>query len=95
MVTAFLYGLSNGHIVKLQRVQNFAPGLVVGLTHFCHITSALYSLHWLPVRFRIHKVLLLTFKCIHGQAPKYLIDLLTVSKNSKYNFSQSQSNFAG
>lgn len=83
---SLLYGLPDVHIAKLQRVQNAAARLVVGLPRFCHITPVLCDLHWLPIRYRIHfKILLLTFKCLHGLAPKYLSDLLTVSKPSRYN----------
>ena len=50
---------------------------------FCSIFS---SENRLPIRYRIHfKILLLTFKCLHGLAPKYLSDLLTVSEPSRYN----------
>lgn len=36
------------------------------------------SLHWLPVKFRIHfKILLLTYKALDGQAPAYVAELLT------------------
>ncbi len=42
-----------------------------------HITPILYMLHWLPVEQQIHfKLLLTTFKVIHGQAPDYMRDLL-------------------
>ena len=34
---------------------------------------SLCTLHWLPVEFRIHfKIIIITFKAIHGQAPLYL-----------------------
>ena len=37
------------------------------------------ELHWLPVELHIQfKILVLAFKCIHGQAPVYLSDLVTV-----------------
>ena len=37
----------------------------------------LLQLHWLPVSFRINsKILLLTFKAIHGLAPSYINDLV-------------------
>ncbi len=40
--------------------------------------SGLPRRHWLPVECRIDfKVLLITFKALHGKAPKYLSDLLT------------------
>ncbi|KAF7647629.1 hypothetical protein LDENG_00169210 [Lucifuga dentata] len=44
-----------------------------------HITPILAGLHWLPVCFRIDfKILLLVFKALHGQAPIYICDLLTL-----------------
>ena len=34
-------------------------------------------LHWLPVHFRINfKMLVLTFRALHGQAPPYISDLI-------------------
>ena len=42
-----------------------------------HISPVLKSLHWLPVSVRIEfKILLLTFRALHGQAPSYIRDLL-------------------
>ena len=42
-------------------------------------------LHWLPVKARMQfRILLITFKAIHGLAPKYLFDLLTF-QSSLYN----------
>ena len=44
-----------------------------------HITPALKQLHWLPIEERIKfKVLLTTFKALHGKGPEYLRELLTV-----------------
>ena len=41
------------------------------------VTPILKSLHWLPIRARIeYKILLLTFKCIHGTGPEYLCQLI-------------------
>ena len=41
------------------------------------IESVLVDLHWLPVTQRIdYKILLLTFKALHGLAPAYLSELL-------------------
>ena len=43
-----------------------------------HITPILKELHWLPIPARIHyKVILLTFKAIHGLAPTYLSELIS------------------
>ena len=42
-----------------------------------HISPVLASLHWLPVKARADlKVLLLTYKALHGLAPTYLSDLV-------------------
>ena len=80
------FGLPNVQIAKLQRVQNAAARLILGIGKFSHITPALYELHWLPVSLRIdYKILLLTFKCIYGLAPTYLSDLISIKSNSLYN----------
>ena len=50
------------------------------------------TLHWLPVKYRIHfKVLLLTFKAINLLAPSYICDLVTVKKPSNYNLRSNNS----
>ena len=42
-------------------------------------------LHWLPVKLRIdYKILLITFKVIHGLAPDYLDELISVKASSRY-----------
>ena len=39
----------------------------------------LADLHWLPVEQRVtFKLCLIVFKCLHGQAPSYLTDLIEV-----------------
>ena len=69
--------LSKTSINRLQLVQNAAARLLTRSPKRSHITPILFSLHWLPIHFRIHfKVLLLTFKALHGQAPAYISELL-------------------
>ena len=52
---------------------------------YCHITPLLRELHWLPVRFRVDfKILLVTFKILHGVAPSYLEDLVSALPASHY-----------
>jgi len=81
-----LFDLPKAQIAKLQRVQNAAARLILGIRKFSHITPALYELHWLPVSLRIdYKILLLTFKCICGLAPTYLSDLISIRSHSLYN----------
>ena len=77
------YGLPQCQISKLQRVQNAAARIALDLWKFCHITPALRQLHWLPVVKRIQfKILLLTFKAIHGLSPPYISELITVKPKS-------------
>ena len=85
--SSLLYGLPNYQLNKLQRVLNASARLVCNAPRFCHISTLLRGLHWLPVEF---KILLITFKAIHGLAPKYLCDLLTF-KSSLYNLRSSGS----
>ena len=71
---------------KLQRVQNSAARLVCNISRYDNVTPVLYSLHWLPVQYRISfKILILTFKAIHGLAEEYISDLISVRDVSKYN----------
>ena len=51
--------------------------MIVGAKKRDHVTSILKELHWLPVKYRIEfKVLLLTYKALHGEGPEYLRNLL-------------------
>ena len=66
---------------KLQRVQNSAARLVTRAKKNDHITPILQRLHWLPVNARIvFKILLITYKALHNQAPGYIIELLSMYK---------------
>ena len=74
---ALVYALPDYVIQKLQKVQNFAARLVVRCGKQTHITPILKKLHWLPIQQRIeYKILLLTFKSQHDQAPDYIKDIL-------------------
>ena len=75
---SLLHGLPATKLDQMQRVQNAAARMITGTKKFDHITPVLKSLHWLPIVQRIKfKVLLLTFKALHGLAPVYLQDLIT------------------
>ena len=68
-------------MAKLQRVQNTAARLIARRKKYDHITPVLIELHWLQVKFRCeYKFLVYVFKSLHGIAPVYLQDLLTVCK---------------
>jgi len=69
---SLLYGLPQVQIDKIQRVQNAAARLTFEQPKFCHTTPVLSQLHWPPIKYRIEfKILLMTFKAIHGMAPDY------------------------
>ena len=68
----------------VQRVQNAAARLVTMASKSDHITPILFKLHWLPVKERItFKLLLITFKSLHGQAPSYISELLNIYQPSR------------
>ncbi|XP_061911245.1 uncharacterized protein LOC133655271 [Entelurus aequoreus] len=70
-------GLPMSSIKRLQLVQNAAARLLTKTRKFDHITPILAHLHWLPVHLRCDfKVLLLTYKILHGLAPAYLADCI-------------------
>ena len=72
-----LAGCEKGLVTKLQSVQNAAAKFVCGIKRFDRVTPPLEQLHWLPVSHRIHfKLLLLCYKCLNGDGPQYLTELL-------------------
>ncbi len=74
---ALLAGASKATLNKLQVVQNSAARILTRTRMRDHITPVLESLHWLPVSFRVDlKMLMLTYKALHGLAPQYLPELL-------------------
>ncbi len=81
---SLLAGVPKCLLQKVQYVQNSAARLLSGTRKYDHITPILKSLHWLPVECRIDfKILLLTYKGLHGKAPKYLSDLLVFREARK------------
>ena len=82
---SILYGSSSKVLNKLQYIQNSVARLLTHTRSRDHITPVLQNLHWLPITHRIQfKIILLTFKALHNQAPSYLSDLLhhhTPSRN--------------
>ncbi|XP_062824300.1 uncharacterized protein LOC134295487 [Anolis carolinensis] len=75
---ALYIGLPLSVIRKLKLVQNAAARLLAGALMRCHITPILLQLYWLPIEHWIaFKVMVLTFKALHGLGPMYLRDRLT------------------
>ena len=72
-----LYGISDHLLPKLQREQNAATRFITKTRKHDHITAVLINLQWLPIKQRIeYKLLLLTFRSLHGLAASCITDLL-------------------
>ena len=81
---ALLYGVPSAKLHRLQKVQNSAARVITKMKKYDHVTPLLHDLHWLPVKERIkYKILIITFKCIHGLAPAYLSDLIKFHQPSR------------
>ena len=74
-------GLAECLLKRLQFDQNCAATLVLGRHKFDSSREALADLHWLPIKAWIDfKVLTLVHRCLSGDAPEYLRNLLTILK---------------
>ena len=88
---SLLYKVPAVHMSKLQRIQNSAARLVCSTPRFNHVTPVLFSLHWLPVAYRIEfKILVLTFKAIYQLAPSYICNLVRLKEKCKYQLRSSE-----
>ena len=67
---SLLHGTTVNNIARLQRMYNSAARLILRSDS---ATPLLCILHWLPVARRIDfKLLVFTYKAVHGEKPKYL-----------------------
>ena len=74
---SLLAGLTVQNFTRLQRLSNAAARCVLMRPRDFSATDMLCELHWLPVRKRVYyKLLLLTYKTLHGSAPEYLVNQL-------------------
>ncbi len=74
---ALLIGLPSKSSQKLQFIQNSAARILMRVCKYDHITPTPKSLHWLPVSLGIeYKISLLAFRCLHGNVPLCLKELL-------------------
>ena len=79
-----LFYFDDKYMEQLQRVQNSLARVVCKTSKFCHITPALYSLHWLKIKYIIvFKINTLVYKTLHTNQPVYLRELLSLSKKQK------------
>ena len=81
---AIFAGLPNSLMNILQKVQNASAKLMTGSKKYDSATSSLYQLHWLPIKARVDfKILTLIHKCLSGNAPEYLQNLITPYKSGR------------
>lgn len=81
---SLLVNLPASTINKLQSLMNAAARVVTLTPQDEHISPVLHKLHWLPVQQRIHfKILCITYKAIHGSAPNYLCNLITIYRPTR------------
>ena len=74
---SLLYGTTVNNIARLQRMHNSAARLILRRSRSDSAMPLLCILHWLPVARRIDvKLSVFTYKAVHGDAPKYLSDLV-------------------
>ena len=81
-------GINAALIKKLQSVQNSAVQLIRKRQNQTHLSTREYlkKFHWLPVKERIvFKLLLLVHKCMIGNAPESLSNLLQFGGSSRTN----------
>ena len=91
---SLLYGLPASQLNKVQRVLNTAARPVCRAPRFSHITPLKYELHWLPLKQRNHfKILLFAFTAIHGIAPTYIQNLVSLKSQGTYITSDRQVRF--
>ena len=81
---SILYGLTDNSLYRLQKIQNTAARILARLPRFSHISSTLFDLHWLPIRYRItFKMCILTYHAYHRTAQSYLCDLIVPYVNTR------------
>ena len=76
---SLLYGIAETDLAKLQRVLNRLARVVTKSPLFTYSVPLLRSLHWLPIKYRVHfKICLLTYKALQEQQPVYLRSLIAI-----------------
>ena len=96
---ALYYGLTSDLANRIQVVQNSALPLVYNMHRYDrkHTSPLSLKLHWLKVHERIvFKILLIVHKCIGGNAPSEIQDMLHLPNNDRTNkleIARSNSNY--
>ena len=70
-------GIAVTDLTKLQRILSRLACVVTKSLPFTRSAPLLRSLHWLPVKYRVHfKICFLTYKALHEEQPVYLCSLI-------------------
>ena len=81
---SLMYNLPKIILCKLQRIQNHAARIVLKKKKSDHITPLFYSLHWLPIEYRIlYKIAVMCFKYLNDSTPGYINNLINVYSPSR------------
>ena len=81
---SLLSGIAETDFTKIQRLLNRLACVVIKSPPFTHSVPLLRSLHWLPVKYRVHiKICLQTYKALHEEQPVYLRSLIAISLPSR------------
>ena len=72
-----LSSVPKSHILRLQRLQNWAARIIFIVDRRHESSPLLKTLHWLPVKQRItYRLLLYVYKALNGLAPMYISNCL-------------------
>ena len=81
---SLLSGIAETNRTMLQRVLNRLARVVTKSPPFTRSVPLLRSLHWLPVKYRVHfEICLLTYKAFHEEQPVHLRSLIATSLPSR------------
>ena len=81
---SLLSGIAETDLTNLQRVWNRLARVVTKSSPFTRSVPLLRSLHWLPVKYRVHfKICLLNYKGLHEEQPVFLCSLIAISLPSR------------
>ena len=81
---SLLPGIAETDLTKLQSIWNCLARVVTKSPPFTRSVPLLRSLHWLPVKDRVHfKICLLTYKVLHKKQPVYHRPLIATSLPSR------------
>ena len=72
-------GINASDIKRLQKLMNASVRFIYGLRKSERITKYMEKCHFLPVKYRIlYKLCITVFKILHGLAPEYLVDMVSI-----------------